>query len=105
MRKDGFTKSEWSRLRALATRAYERELGEALGEVVSGVDELRAGRINMFDLSDVIHEFHNGAARQLWKFYNRLEPPIVVASALQRGYLRSDEVSEGLKAKLPADAL
>ena len=105
MRKDGFTKSEWTQLKLLMDRAYERELEEALGEVMNGVDAVRAGRIDVFDLSDLIHQFHNGAARDLWKFYNGLKPPMLVASALKRGYLRADEVSPALQDKLPLDAL
>jgi hypothetical protein len=102
---DGFTKSEWTRLRTLASLAYERELREALDEVMAGVDGVRAGSLNVFDLSERIHEFHNGAARELWKFYNHLEPPAIVASALDRGYLKPAEVPTTLREKLPSCAL
>lgn len=105
MRKDGFTKSEWTRLRSLVNRAYERELKEALADVMIGVDDLRAERINVFDLSDLIHQFHNSVARDLWKFYNGLEPPMLVASALERGYLEAKEVPKKLLGKLPLGAL
>ena len=103
--KDRFTKSEWTRLRTLAGLAYERELEEALGEVMAGVDGVRAGSLNVFDLNERIHEFHNGAARELWKFYNHLEAPLIVASALDRGYLKPAEVPTALREKLPSGAL
>lgn len=103
--KDRFTQSERTRLRSLVNRAYERELTEALGDVMAGVDDIRAGRINVFDLSDLIHEFHNGAARDLWKLYDGVQPQLLVVSALKRGYLEAKEVPKRLLGKLPLDAL
>jgi len=100
-RKD-FTKAELRTLRDLAGTAYERELDAALKEFAADVDDWRAGRINAFDLSDCIHEFHNTTARELWKLYNGLKPPFIVTSALERGVLVESDVPGPLRARLRA---
>lgn len=99
---EGFTKVESRKLRELAGLAYERELSAGLRELDEDFAKWRANSINAFDLSDAIHEFHNGLARELWSLYSRLKPPTIVRSALERGVLVPDDVPPKLLAKLHA---
>jgi len=68
-RKERFTKSERKELKRLVELAYERELSKSLESL--GEDFKRWGKtkISAFELSELIHKFHNGIARDLWSFY------------------------------------
>lgn len=68
---------EWARI------AHDRELSKALLELHTHFDRWRRGEITAWDLNDLIHRFHDGAAREIWKAYatNRLEPAIACAVA------------------------
>jgi hypothetical protein len=54
------------------------------------------GEIAAADLNDLIHQFHQGASREIWNKYatNRLEPAI--GSAVAAGILRREELPEEL---------
>jgi hydroxypyruvate isomerase len=71
----GFTKRQMKELRRLADEAYRRELDAALREVAAAFGEWEAGKLSGFALSDRIHEFHNGIARDLWHNYNYVPTP------------------------------
>ena len=62
--------------------------------------EWRAGRLSPFELSEAIHAFHNGRARQLYVFYVEGRPATSVAHALATGTLREAEVPRELGAKV-----
>lgn len=79
-------------LRRLAATAYERELRKKLMELHDRFHDWLKDRIDAFALSDAIHEFHNGAARDLYVFYTRGKPEVQVARAVARGVLSRDEV-------------
>ena len=95
-----FTKKERSKLRALAEEAYARELDQALRDLDSAFSDWRQKHISGFQLSDFIHEFHQGAARELYSDYTRLDPGFLVARALSRHLLEPHEVPESLRARL-----
>jgi hypothetical protein len=83
-------------VREWAAVAHERELGQALLGLRSHFDEWQRGEIAAVDLSDLIHQFHQGASREIWKRYatNHLEPAI--GSAVAAGILRREELPEEL---------
>lgn len=56
--------------------------------------------MSCFDLSDKIHEFHNGASRELYGRYTGLEPVIAVSRAVALGILSEAEVGPDLLKKL-----
>jgi len=89
---DHFGKAQRKELRRLAAVAYERELGTALAALEAQFREWHTGKIDVHDLSDVIHQFHNGVARDLYVTYTRLEPQVAVAQAVARKVLRDDDV-------------
>lgn len=74
-------------IREYAARAYEAELGQALGELDQQFAAWRNGQISAFDLSDRIHTFHQGPARELWSRYNARIDDTLVAHAIVTGLL------------------
>lgn len=78
----------------LAGQAYENELGRELGELAQYFDDWREGKIGAGDLTERVHEYHNGPARELWKKYNSPFTELLVASAVVDGILQKEQVSE-----------
>ena len=97
---DSLGKAQRKELRRLAGVAYERELGSALAALEVQFREWHAGKLNVHELSDAIHAFHNGVARDLYVTYTRLEPRVAVAQAVARKVLRGDEVPPALREAL-----
>jgi hypothetical protein len=97
---DSFGKAQRKELRRLASLAYERELGAALAALETHFREWHAGSCDVHQLSDMIHQFHNGIARDLFVTYTRLEPRLAVAQAVARKVLRDDEVPATLREAL-----
>jgi len=94
------TKAEKRKLRALAEEAYAHELDNALRDLDSGFSDWRQKHITGFQLSDLIHEFHQGPSRELFSDYTRLDPGLLVARAIARGLLKEHEVPEVLRMAL-----
>jgi hypothetical protein len=78
-------------LRQLAALAHEEDLRRALLPLASAFDEWRAGRLQSGELADVIHRFHDGAAREIWKSYTYAHDS-AVARAIATGVLERDKV-------------
>ncbi len=87
-------------LRKLAGLAYERELTRELEALARHFDRWREGRISCWDLSDRIHEFHDGASRDLFKQYNYGKPEATVPYALAANILSEDEIPPALLDRL-----
>jgi hypothetical protein len=80
-------------LRELSTQAYERELSHALDKLSTQFDDWQAGKIGPWELTEVIHKFHDGQARDLFKLYESapdLRP--VIARAVAEGILTQEDV-------------
>jgi len=60
--------------------------------------------ISVFDLNDLVHEFHNGISRELYKRYAMGSHELGVIYALRRGVLGADEVGHELTAALDLEA-
>ena len=98
-----YTKSERARLRALASQAYERELGHHLAELERSFSAWRRGEIASSDLSQEIHEFHQGAARDVWSSYQLPRESTIVARAIALGILERQEIPTTLLSKLESE--
>lgn len=98
--KDSFTKLERKELRRLAEMAYERELAKALEALEESFRQWKKGKITAFELSDLIHKFHNGPARDLWSFYETGHIALSVRHAIAEGVILKTEVSPGILEKL-----
>jgi hypothetical protein len=85
------TKAQRRRLRELGGTAYERDLSEHLTALESEFKRWRAGEIDAFALSEAIHRFHQGPARELFSKYEPSHLDFAVAHAIHRGILSEDE--------------
>ncbi len=77
-----FTKSEKAQLRQLASEAWESELSNELEKLFEEFCTWTENGMSAFDLTELIHEFHNGASRDLYKRYSIRPPEIAVARAI-----------------------
>ncbi|MFC1806886.1 hypothetical protein ACFL0T_00760 [Candidatus Omnitrophota bacterium] len=91
-----FTKAEKKELKKLTGLAYERELKSALDDLNEKFKNWKLGGMTPFDLTDEIHNFHNGISRDLWKFYNMWEAHVAVARALAQGILERKEMKDAI---------
>jgi hypothetical protein len=84
-------------VREWAGITHDRELGNALADLRAEFDRWQRREISAVELNDLIHRFHDGVSRDIWKKYatNHLEPAL--AFAVATGTLRREE--------LPADLL
>lgn len=83
-------------LRELAGIAHDRELSLYLSDLEARFAEWRSGEIHAEDLSGFIHEFHDGAARAVYKTYTILKRDQLVARGLGIGLLAEDEVPSNI---------
>ena len=100
MNKKPFTKIERKELRRLAGLAYERELAKALTSLEEDFGRGRKNKITAFELSELIHKFHNGIARDLWSFYETGHAELNVRHAIAEGIISKTEISPGILEKL-----
>ena len=82
-------------IREHAAAAHEEELRRALLPLAEAFKRWGEGQIGSGELSELIHEFHQGPARELWVRYNpgstsRLDIP--VAHAIVTGVLDRKKV-------------
>ena len=79
-------------VREWAGIAHDRDLRKALSELRAEFDRWDRGEIDSFELNDLVHRFHQGTARDIWKRYatTHLEP--AVASAVAAGVLLKEEL-------------
>ena len=87
-------------LRQLANTAWERELNAELTALAASFAEWKTGGLGPHELSDRIHTFHYGAARDLYGLYTRVRPPELVARAVGLGIVSEDEVPPDLREAL-----
>ena len=98
--KNRFTKSERKELKRLVGLAYERELAKALESLEENFKQWRKNKISAFVLSELIHKFHNGIARDLWSFYTAGPAELNVKHAIAKGVILKNEISPGILEKL-----
>lgn len=84
------------KLRELNQIAYARELNHHLEQLGQKFDEWRDNGIDCWELNDLIHQFHDGASRDLYKVYQYTpNEALLVSRAVQLGFLKKDELPEG----------
>ncbi len=81
-------------LNTLMSEAYERELTRELTQLAARFDEWRAGQIAPGELNDLIHQYHQGPAREIYKRYDFGDADLAVARAVAQGLLAEDEIPE-----------
>jgi len=95
-----FTKLERKELRRLAGLAYERELAKALTSLEEEFKRWRMNKITAFELSELIHKFHNGPSRGLWSFYTTGPAELNVKHAIAKGVISKSEISPDILERL-----
>lgn len=95
-----YSKKERAELRRLASEAYERELDRHLAELDKSFSEWRRGKLPSSELSNIIHEFHQHTARDVWSTYQVPDESMLVARAIAMGIISEDEVPVTLREKL-----
>lgn len=84
-------------IRNLINIAYTRELTYQLDNLAKKFDDWRENKIDCWELSDLIHKFHDGTSRDLYKMYNYFNDDVyLVARAILHGFLKKDELSDEL---------
>ena len=83
-------------VREWAGIAHDRELQKALLDLRAHFDHWQRAEITAGELNDLIHRFHDGDSRTIWKKYatNHLEPAL--GSAVATGIIRRDELPSEL---------
>lgn len=77
--------------------AYNRELDLHLEKLAQKFDDWRKNKIKGYELSDFIHEHHDGISRELFKIYNYSGDKLyLVARAIHLNFLTKDEVPPDL---------
>ncbi len=94
------TKGQRRRLRELEGMAYRRELARELSELEAQFARWRRDEIDEFELSDLIHKFHQGPARTLWSRYDGRGTELSVAHAIVTGLVTEAEAGPDVLALL-----
>ena len=94
------TKSQRRRFAQLAGLAYQRDLDAELAKLEAEFQKWRAGELSGHDLSDLIHAFHQGPSRELFKAYDQRFREFAVLNAIRRGVLTETEVGPEILALL-----
>ena len=82
-------------LRDLTDKAYRNQLDRELSILEEGFKDWKNKKIDCFELSDRIHQFHDGSARDLWKRYTYSKDyAYSVAIAIVEGSLQKSDISE-----------
>ena len=94
------TKTEAKALRNWAETAWDRELSAEITKLGIVIDALKTGELSPQQVNDLIHEFHDGVARDLYRFYTRASPEMAVAHALVGQVIAKGELPLDLYARL-----
>lgn len=97
------TKAQKRKLRELDAKAHEAELGRALRALFSTFQRWDRGELDSFDMSDAVHRFHDGTAREIWKRHDGYFPDLSVARAIAEGLIDRAAVPPDLLALLAPD--
>ena len=89
-----FSKKQRHHLRELAAECHEFELEDALEELYEQFQKWGGKGLNVFELNDIVHEFHNGISRELYKRYVMMDPDFSVAYALNNNVLNESAVDK-----------
>ncbi len=91
-----YTKAQKKKLRQLAAIANERELDQEMEKLYQHFESWKKKEIDCFELSDLIHKFHQGASREIWTTYAYSDPDMTVSRAVVLGLLKKEEIPEDL---------
>lgn len=87
-----YSKTIRRKLRKLSNLAYDRELNQKLDELYAKFQRWKNGEIDVLQLHDLIHEYHDRDGREIWKIYNQTKTDFIVTRACKLGILIDDEI-------------
>ena len=94
------SKREIADLREWANEAWESELHDALEGLFEDFCRWADNGYSSRELSERIHEFHDGTSRELYKRYAGLPAIVAVARAIAIGAIDETALSPSLQEKL-----
>lgn len=83
-------------LRELAAKAHEEELRRRLAPLANAFERWSRDEVDSFELSDLIHEFHQGPSRDLFVRYTTRPHNSAVACAIATGIIDRSQVTAEL---------
>lgn len=99
----GLSKKQRKIVRELVRTAYTRELAFNLEKLAQQFDEWRNHQINGFELTELIHQYHDGISRDLFKIYNYSKDEVyLLARAVHFGFLNNEEIPTDFVKKITA---
>ena len=76
-----FSKSEKRRVRELAALAWDRHLRSELATIGDAINRMTDHHMSPHDVNDLIHDFNNGASRELFNRFSTNKPWLAVCRA------------------------
>jgi len=95
-----FTKSQKKHLRKMVGIAYKRHMEKAMAKLQQEFKSWNEGAINVWELNQKIHEYHNELSRDLYKMYVLAKPDIALAFAINNHILDLDEIREDCRSDI-----
>jgi hypothetical protein len=92
-----YSKSIQKQLRKLVGEAHKQQLDTALSALHKEFERWEKNEINCFELNNLIHEFHDGISRDLYKQYimaANSSHGYLVKLALENNILNPEDISE-----------
>jgi hypothetical protein len=90
------SKNQKRKLRELAIQAYENELKAELESLFKKFKEWENNKISSGELSHLIHEYDRGPSKNMFSYYNNIDPWVVVARAVAYNLLSEDEIPQDI---------
>ena len=99
-RSDRLGKQTLKQLRVLVGEAYEAELGRELAKLKADFDRWDSGETTAGEISDRIHDFHQGPSRDIYSAYTVRDPEFLVARAVALDLIDLERVPEEARAEV-----
>ncbi len=102
-RYDELPKALKREIRKFGSVVHERRLALELRKLDGEFAQWRLGELNAFEMSELVHKFHEGPPRELWLTFSTNHVGFLAGrlrEALAEGVLRGEELSEELRGLL-----
>lgn len=89
-----YSKQIRKQLKETLGKAYAIQMDSLLLKLSKQFDSWKANKISCWDLTDSIHNFHQGPSRKLFDFYNTkgVDPAYLIATLIVRNVIELDDV-------------
>ncbi len=90
---NNLSKSDRKHGRKLVSLAWERSLRIELVKLGEAIAQMQAGTLSPFEADRIIHNYHNGIARELFNFYTGSDLWFGLMRACREDLLTVDELA------------